>query len=292
LRPSLATTNGPLIAISSPYARRGAAFETWRRHFGEKGDKLILVAQGASRDFNPSLPQKVVDRAMERDPASASAEYLGTWRSDLQAFVSLEAVEACVSPGVYERGPLPGQRYTAFTDPSGGSADSFTLAICHRERDGQVVLDVVRERQPPFSPEAVVSEFAATLRAYRCASVSGDKYAGLFPRELFQKCGVRYTPSERSKSELYVELLPMINSLRVDLLDDRKAIAQLVGLERRTSRVGKDSIDHAPGGHDDRINAVAGAVVTAVSKRLMMISAEMVAAAGRPSSTAVWVWGS
>ena len=39
-----------------------------------------------------------------------------------------------------------------------------------------------------------------------------------------------YTPSERSKSELYVELLPLINSRRVDLLDDRKSIAQLVGL--------------------------------------------------------------
>jgi hypothetical protein len=174
-----------------------------------------------------------------------------------------EAVEACVEAGVYERAPVPGQRYVAFTDPSGGSADSFTLAIAHRQRDGRAVVDAIRERTPPFSPEAVVTEFAVVLRSYRCASVSGDKYAGEFPRELFRKCGAVYKPSERSKSELYVELLPLINSRRVDLLDDRKAIAQLVGLERRTSRVGKDSIDHAPGGRDDRINAVAGAVVTA-----------------------------
>jgi hypothetical protein len=275
LRPSLATTHGPLIAISSPYSRRGEAFETWRRHFGEKGDKLILVAQGSSRDFNPSLAQKIVDRAMERDPAAASAEYGAQWRSDLQAFVSLEAVEACVSSGEYERRPLSSEHYTAFTDPSGGSSDSFTLALAHRERDGRIVLDAVRERQPPFSPEAVVSEFAATLRAYRCASVTGDKYAGEFPRELFRKCGVTYTPAERSKSELYVELLPLINSRRVDLLDDRKAIAQLVGLERRTSRVGKDSIDHAPGAHDDRINSIAGAVVTAAAYSPMVISDEV-----------------
>jgi hypothetical protein len=87
--------------------------------------------------------------------------------------------------------------------------------------------------------------------------VTGDRYAGEFPRELFRKCGVTYTPAERSKSELYVELLPLINSRRVDLLDDRKAIAQLCGLERRTSRVGKDSIDHGPGAHDDRINSIA-----------------------------------
>jgi hypothetical protein len=37
-----------------------------------------------------------------------------------------------------------------------------------------------------------------------------------------------------------------------------KLVHQLVGLERRTSRGGRDSIDHAPGGHDDLANSVAG----------------------------------
>jgi hypothetical protein len=36
-------------------------------------------------------------------------------------------------------------------------------------------------------------------------------------------------------------------------------VAQICGLERRTGRSGKDSIDHAPNGHDDLANAVAGA---------------------------------
>jgi predicted PurR-regulated permease PerM len=35
--------------------------------------------------------------------------------------------------------------------------------------------------------------------------------------------------------------------------------AQLVGLERRVTRGGRDSIDHAPNSHDDLANAVAGA---------------------------------
>jgi hypothetical protein len=38
-------------------------------------------------------------------------------------------------------------------------------------------------------------------------------------------------------------------------------IAQLLGLERRTARSGKDSIDHAPGGHDDVANAAASALL-------------------------------
>jgi hypothetical protein len=36
--------------------------------------------------------------------------------------------------------------------------------------------------------------------------------------------------------------------------------AQIVSLERRTARGGRDSIDHAPGAHDDVANAVSGVV--------------------------------
>jgi hypothetical protein len=271
-----------LIVISSPYARRGAVFETWQRHFGEKGDPRVLVAQGSSRDFNPSLPQSVVDRAMERDPIAASAEYGGQFRSDLEAFVSREAVEACISIGVFERAPLSSIRYSGFVDPSGGSADSMTMAIAHV--DGEIViLDVVREEKPPFSPEKVVASFAATFKPYRVPTICGDRYAGEWPREQFRKFGIRYEPSERNRSEIYVELLPLINSGRVDLLDDKRMIAQLVQLERRTTRLGRDSIDHAPGQHDDRINAAAGAIVfAAMRKKPMVIHPEALRLASQP----------
>jgi hypothetical protein len=67
----------------------------------------------------------------------------------------------------------------------------------------------------------------------------------------FRKHGINYEPCEKSKSEIYRDLLPLINSGAVSLLDHDR----LVG--------GGDSIDHPPGGHDDVANAVAGALVTA-----------------------------
>jgi hypothetical protein len=48
--------------------------------------------------------------------------------------------------------------------------------------------------------------------------------------------------------------------MMVDLLDDARIFAQIVGLERRTARGGRDSIDHAPGAQDDVVNAAAGVV--------------------------------
>jgi hypothetical protein len=166
LRPSLATTQGIMAVISSPYARRGAVFEAFDRHYGEKGDSLVLVAKGASRDFNPSLPQKIVDRAYEKDPASAAAEYGGEFRTDIEAFLSLEAVRAVVMPGVLELPPRRFETAIGFVDAAGGSgADSMTLGLSYAE-DGVAVLAAVREVRPPFSPEQVVGEFCALLKSY------------------------------------------------------------------------------------------------------------------------------
>lgn len=70
-------------------------------------------------------------------------------------------------------------------------------------------------------------------------------------------------PSERSKSDIYVDLLPLLNSRAVALLDNDRMVLQLTQLERRTSRGGKDSIDHPRGGHDDVANSVGGVLVQA-----------------------------
>jgi hypothetical protein len=119
------------------------------------------------------------------------------------------------------------------------------------------VLDALREVKPPFSPEQTTREFAELLKSYGITQIIGDRYAGEWPREQFGKFGVTYDPSAKPKSDLYVDLLPLINSGRIELLDHQKLINQLCGLERRTARGGRDSIDHAPGGHDDLANVVA-----------------------------------
>src|SRR5262249_25914558 len=140
----------------------------------------------------------------------------------------------------------------------------FPGALRPLAREGKTqILDVIRERKPPFSPEAVVDEFTSLMKQYRVSKVYGDRYGGEWPREQFNKRGIFYEPAEKPKSDLYRDLLPLINSRAVGLLGQDKMVTQLLSLERRTSRGGKDSIDHAPGAHDDIANAVAGALVTA-----------------------------
>jgi hypothetical protein len=267
VRPALLTTNGPLIVISTPYARRGEVWNLYRQHFGPQGDPLILVAQGSSRDFNPTLSESFIQRALERDPAAASAEYLATFRTDIESYISREAIEACIELGVYERPPVEGISYTAAIDPaSGGGPDAMTLGIGHRDKDGRGILDCLREACPPFSPQAVVAEFAQTLKSYGVSKVVGDHWGGEFVREPFLTHGIKYELAEKPKSDWYRDFLPFVNSARIELLDHTRLTSQACGLERRTARSGKDSIDHMPGAHDDLINVTALCLVMCASE--------------------------
>ena len=78
----------------------------------------------------------------------------------------------------------------------------------------------------------------------------------------------------------------MLTSGRVELLDVPRLAAQLVALERRTARGGKDSIDHAPGQHDDLVNAALGVLLLAATEPVSigsLITAEVLERARRPS---------
>jgi hypothetical protein len=211
--------------------------------------------------MNPAVPQAVIDAAYAEDEASASAEYGAQFRRDIESLLSREAIEACAVPGRRELPPLSTGRYVGFVDPAGDSGqDSMTLAVAHAEAH-EVVLDAVREVLPPFSPEDTVAECGAFLRTYRITVVHSDRYAGEWPREQFRKCGVSYEVCEQSKSELYREVSPALNSRTLALLDHPRMVTQFCGLERRVARGGRDSIDHGPAGHDDVANAVTGAVL-------------------------------
>lgn len=270
IRPSLGTLGGKLIALSSPYARRGVLWTAFRNYFGKADSKRVLVAKAPTEIMNPTLPKHIIEQAYEEDPASAAAEYGANFRTDVETFISREAIDAVVIPDRIELAPAQRNYYTAFVDAAGGSGqDSMTCAIAHKDGE-KMIIDAVRAVKPPFSPEAVVTEFCQLFMAYRVKHVTGDRWGGDFVQEQFKKRGIGYQPSDKTKSELYAELLPLINSQRVELPDIRRLKDELAGLERRTSRTGKDSIDHAPGQHDDLINAAAGALVVANSFKLQV----------------------
>jgi hypothetical protein len=207
--------------------------------------------------MNPMISQEIVDAAIERDAASASSEWLGQFRDDLTDFVDRAAVEACVDVDVRERPPAAGVRYLSFTDPSGGSTDSMTCAVAHKQGD-VVIVDAVREVPAPFHPENVVAEFVDLFRRYGIKETTGDAYGAQWVASAFDRHGITYRHSELNRSQIYLNVLPLINSRAVRLLDIRRAVDQFCSLERRVTRGGRDNIDHRPNSADDLCNSIAG----------------------------------
>lgn len=255
LVPGLATTGGMLIGISSPHARAGLLYQKWRKHYGKDGD--ILVVQGGTKDFNPTIDPRVIADAEADDPDAAKAEWHGQFRDDVEGFVSRDVIDGATRSSPLELPFDRRHRYVAFTDPSGGGKDEFCLSIGHKE-DARIVIDVVRGRTG--TPAEIVSEYADLLRAYGIFELTGDRYGGSWPADEFQRHGIRYMPADRPKSELFRASLAALNSGQAELPPDPKLAAQFVSLERRISRGGKEQIDHPPGGHDDRANVAAGII--------------------------------
>jgi hypothetical protein len=268
VRPGLTTIPYSLLLVaSSPYAKRGVLYSDYAKYHG-RDDAKTLVWKASSEDMNPTLAgDDLIETMYAEDPERAQAEFGGDFRTDIVAFITREAVEDVIAPGLLELPPASGVPYCGFVDPSGGSADSMTLGIAHIDPDGTAVLDALRETKPPFSPDAVVQDYAELLKTYGITRVVGDAYAGLWPRERFAVHGIEYEVSARNKNTIYSDFLPALNGRRVRLLDIPRLTAQLCGLERRTARGGRDSIDHAPGGHDDAANAVAGALTGVLTDR-------------------------
>lgn len=267
IKPSLATVNGYLICISSPYAKKGWAYSQYKRDFGNDNGKT-LVWNCASRVTNPTLPQSVVDEALAEDLQAAKSEYLGEFRDDVCIWLPREVIESVVIKNRKELLPKKDFHYFAFADVSGGRNDDASIAIAHKEAR-KVIIDFAKRYRPPHSPYEVIRSMCDELRRFGIRSIIGDNYAAEFVSQAFKQNGIKYEKSELPKSGLFLELLPRICSGEIELLDDEILINQLSSLERRTRSGGKDLVCKPQGGHDDLANSIAGVSTVAGKPKIV-----------------------
>lgn len=265
VRPSLARCNGMWIAISTPYRRAGLLYNKHRDFFDTDNDD-VLIAQGPTSVFNPTISSATIDRELAADPEGARSEWLAEFRSDIAALFD----EAVIADAIDHARPLElpprgKHKYHAFTDASAGRHDAFTCTVGHLEGDQQqFVADVVRGLEAPFDPRSVAEEFAALAHTYHCPKIVGDSFAGEWVAAAFRDAGIRYETSPLPKSSLYLESLASFNQGLVSIPNFEPLLRELRGLERRTHRSGKDSVDHGSHGSDDFANSLVGCLYMAI----------------------------
>ena len=266
--PALATSRGMLIGISSPYRKLGLLYQKHKDYFGVD-DPSVLVVQGDSISFNPTLDPAKIAKAITDDPEAAISEWQGLFRIDITAFLSDADIDACIDHDrPLELPPRAGFDYRAFCDPSGGRHDHFAVAIGHKEKNSdRTVIDCLRGFTPPFDPKLAVAQCAALMREYGIREVTGDNYSANWCEMEFKNANIKYVRCEVPKSKLYVEGLPSITRRTVALPDHPRLIRELRLLERRAHIGGKTSVDHGRTGSDDYANSIFGVISLTVKKK-------------------------
>jgi hypothetical protein len=135
--------------------------------------------------------------------------------------------------------------------------------------------------------------------------VRGDNYAGNYPQELCRKVGYQYEVWTKHKSDLYRDMLPAITSRQITFPRHDRLTNQTCTLERSVKRSGRDEITHPVHGHDDIVNAVAGALAVTLRQaaaeeyqRIPIVMPGVINAdgsittpSGRPlGGGAKWIW--
>jgi hypothetical protein len=223
----------------------------------------IVFLQGASELLNPLSDRRIIEEAYAADAAVARAEYGGEFREDISAYLPNDIIDAALCPGERSRSRLLEYAYVGFVDAAGGGAggDAMTCAVAHQDERGRLFVDQLVAVDGPFDVETAVSRCALVLKAFGLVTAQADRYAGQWPAQAFQRHGINLLPCELTRSQIYSETAPLFMGRLVSLIDDPRLEVELRGLERSPKSGGRpDSIDHGRGAHDDRINAVCGAL--------------------------------
>ena len=256
--PALATCNGLLVGISSPYRKTGLLHAKHRQFFGVSDD-AHLVVQGSSQTFNSTLTDAVIAAQKLADPTAAASEWDAMFRADMVGFLDDPLLDRSINRDrPLELPPMrPPAYYRAGVDASGGAigGDAYALCIGHKEGDKYVV-DLLRHRFGPFDPKQVTIEYANLCKEYRITSVTGDRYGVEWVQSAWREAGVHYVVSEENASTIYLECLPLWTRGLVELPDHAAALRELRLLERIPGRIGRDQVTHPRNCHDDLANAL------------------------------------
>ena len=258
--PSLLTTHGMLVGISSPYRRIGLLYQKHKKFFGTDSADTLVVA-GATTVFNQTVTEDDLVAMRAADPKSAKSEWDAEFRDDLSSFLDDALIDAAIDYArPLELPPQSGIRYRAFVDASGGAigGDAYAIAIGHKQQ-GRIVIDVVRGRSGPFEPVEVTKEFAALCKEYGLHSVTGDSYAKEWVAGSWSRDGgLYYTKADKTASELYLEALPAFTRSLISLPNHPTLIRELQLLERIPRPSGDETVTHPRNAHDDLSNVVCG----------------------------------
>lgn len=230
IEPTIATFGhrGRIIITTSVNARSGICYDLFERsQSGELSDYWVTRAD--SRSLNPRVSERTIRNALARDGESARAEYYAEFRDPLEAYLSTEAIEACVDPRASEtQKATSGRVYVMAIDPA-TQRDRYGFVVMHSEQ-GLYHLDYAHIIKPPVNPEAAEELLFSLVKRYNPRVVRVDT-ASTYQRLKSKLPALKYDPFTRPlKLAIYGSLKEALNLGKVVLYDHKDLLAELKAL--------------------------------------------------------------
>lgn len=256
---------------STPWvAGMGLLEETLARDLGAHEHALCAVAP--TRALNPTWdPDGTIEAALrESDPENAEREIdaipLAAGSALFFEKTTLDAATDANRP--LDLTPAAGGLY--------GAAGDFAFrrnasAIAVVRRDGErYELALLDERRPetgaPLKPAAVVSDFAAHLKRFRCTRIAVDSHEREQVTAEAARHAITASPlpeGQAGKAEQYLLVRQLLREGRLKLPKHTRLRAQLNGITSKPSPAGGMTISSPTtpdGAHGDLVSALVGAV--------------------------------
>lgn len=253
---------GQAILSSTPWARSGLLYDTYKAQWGSPA--TFLVAHAATRTMRtaPEILEMVAAEEHD-DPDNArrefGAEFLGL---DAATFFPDDMLARLVDSSL-ELGEVPrgGDEVIAGAD-FGFKRNSSALAVLHRRGERYVVAELIEirpEDDEPLKPSEVCAQFAAILKRHRCSLVMADQHYLESVREHLDVAGIGILSAPGRVDEVYVRARDRMREGRLVLPQHRRLLAQLREVRARPLVGGGLSIrlpTKPDGAHGDLVAAL------------------------------------
>lgn len=240
-----------LIAIGSPWAPRGPAFDAVQE-FWRKPSPALVVVKAPAVAMNPVwwTPERIEKlRAQPNGDLIYRTDVLAEFADPVSGLFSSTEIMRATRKGGFLALPYDGSsEHVAAMDP-GTRGNAWTLVVSRAttRSDGSTCQAVALARQwigsrtDPLSPDFVLGQIAGLLREYRLTSVWTDQLAADFIRDIAERHGLDVEVEQTtaaSKTEMFESLRARIADGGVELPDDPQVRADLLAIRKVVTRNG------------------------------------------------------
>lgn len=268
LKPTLSTTGGRFVMLSTPWGQEGVHFEKTEQLWGQLSGRGVAFRAPTWLLNSAKFPDEASTRAFEEDEKIWSREWAAIPGHHDSAAFSPDDLESGRDKGVRQRDPVPGIAYACGYD-EGGRHSARACVITHDELRSTpagsharfTIVDFAKRWEPGRGTDhdEVMKQVAAIAGRYNNAVVQRDLFSGDAVQSALRRHATASTEvsmAPQQQTQRFRDLQVLVETHRLRLLDDERLLKEMRGFRETLHQGGRISFHGSTKGGDDLVDAL------------------------------------